>query len=108
MVVELEEHALKVPSSAVFSAPKYLSIIANVEKVTYIGALELFLGKEVNLSSLAASLGLSPLLRGALIEQQIRSLERRFWKPEVRPIIMHLLRDAADVYSASHPLRRAR
>jgi hypothetical protein len=108
MAAELEEHALKVPSSAVFSAPKYLSIIANVEKVTYIGALELFLGKEVDLSSLATSLGLSPLLCGALIEQQIRSLERRFWKPEVRPIIMHLLRNAAGVYSTSHPLRRAR
>lgn len=108
MAVELEEHVLNVPSSAVFSAPKYLSIITNVEKVTYIGALELFLGKDVNLSSLAASLGLSPLLCGALIEQQIRFLERRFWKSEVRPIIMHLLRDAAGVYSTSHPLRQAR
>jgi hypothetical protein len=79
-----------------------------VEKITYIGALELFLGNEVNLSPLAASLGLSPLMRGALIEQQIRSLERSFWKPEVRPIIVHLLQDAADVYSTSHPLRQAR
>jgi len=99
---------MRVPSSAVFLPPKYTSIATILEKITYIGVLELFLGKDVDLGVFAASLGLSSAICGAIIECQIRLLEKSFWKPEVRPVIMHLLQNAADVYTASHPLRQAR
>lgn len=104
----LEEDIQTLPSFSVFSNPKYIHIVTNIEKITYIGTLELFLGTEVTLSSMATSLQLSPALCGAIIEQQIRSLERSSWKPEVKPVVLNLLQEAANAYSDSHPLRQVR
>lgn len=108
LAVDLEFHARTSPSSAILSDPKYLQIITNIEKITYIGTLELFLGREVSLVPMAASLRLSPEVCGAIGEQQVTSLQRSFWKPEARLVIQHLLQESADVYSSSNPLRLVR
>lgn len=98
--------------------------MALVDRVTYIGACELFfLPEEVSLHTTlrrAASIQdaqsrLDPSIVGILLERQSCSLQPSKWKEGVRAISIQLLKDALDIYhskaedgSMIMPIRRAR
>ena len=104
-------------------------LVSLVDRISYIGACELFLPMEdVSLKSAVncattpeTSHGAnSPIVHsrivGALLERQLDSLEPSRWKESVRGVFVRLLRDALDVYrvedvvdsSNRMPVRRAR
>jgi hypothetical protein len=62
----------------------------------------------VILGSLAESLGLHPVVIGAILECQIDYLNRYLWKEEVPRLIESLIRVSKRTYSSNHPVRHAR
>lgn len=105
------------------------SLVALVDRVSYIGACDLLLPpEEISLLSavnytISEHPGhssdhtiLDPCVTGALLERQLDSLEPSRWKEGVRSVQTKLLRDALSVYpgeysdsnSKSMPVRRAR
>ena len=110
------------------SSPAIKQLVGLVDRVSYIGACELFLPPEdVSLltaingaSSEAAShdatpAALNPAVAGALLERQLDSLEPSRWKDGVRAIFIQLLKDSLQIYSVltssdveQMPVRRAR
>lgn len=85
-------------------------LAAMIDRLTYMGAAELFLDGETSLlHSLRSQPRTIPTLAiGAIIEHQKRSLEESKWKPKVQRVIACLLEDLLSLYDEEYPLRRAR
>lgn len=79
-----------------------------IDRITYLGAAELFLEKEASLLKSLTSAGVPTLCIGAVLERQIDSLEASKWKPEIQRVIACLLDDLLVIYTAEYPIRRAR
>ncbi|TFY60535.1 hypothetical protein EVJ58_g5088 [Rhodofomes roseus] len=119
-IASLGEELGSSTASAVFEASPPLQQLAKIlDRVTYMGACELFLEPDVISAKhwYPVALG-SPspnaasqhkALVGALLERQVASLEGSRWKKGVDRIVQQLLRHALAVYEAAlFPVRRAR
>ncbi|OCH85114.1 hypothetical protein OBBRIDRAFT_891378 [Obba rivulosa] len=107
-------------ASAAFDSSSSLKQIAViVDRVTYMGACELFQGhSELSAKSWFKDLSdnASPenvqtwrCIIGALLERQMEGLASGRWKPAVRALVQSLLNDSLEVYlPAERPIRRAR
>src|SRR6266545_615432 len=77
-------------------------LVALMDRTTYLGACELFLPPDqVSLRSYSTK-GVDYQdfsITGALLERQLFSLEPSQWKEGVRNVMLHLLKDALEIYS---------
>ncbi|KZT63999.1 hypothetical protein DAEQUDRAFT_815284 [Daedalea quercina L-15889] len=105
-------------ASAVFEASPPLHQLGKIlDRVTYMGTCDLFLGHDlisakswysVTVSSAPNHAQRSAFI-GALLERQIAGLEGSRWKKGIDLIVQQLLRHALGVYeAAAFPVRRAR
>ena len=77
-----------------------------MNRFTYLGISELLLDvRSVSLRSIGID---DRPITGALLEQQIDSLEGSKWKDGVQIAVAQLLKDALDAYALYMPVRRAR
>ncbi|KAK2461139.1 hypothetical protein APHAL10511_006666 [Amanita phalloides] len=108
------DRARRLSSAALFEATPALKQLANiVDRVSYMAGCELlFDSAEVSLARESAWGDVErpeSVVLGALLERQISGLETSRWKPNVRLIVAHLLRNANEIYQADvYPVRRAR
>ncbi|KAG6850976.1 hypothetical protein H0H93_005845 [Arthromyces matolae] len=77
-----------------------------IDRITTLGACELLL-EPTAVSLVSLELGDAEVV-GALLEQQVRSLEAIRYKDNVSKTISHLLHDTLRIYGSSMPVRRAR
>lgn len=100
------DNVSKCPEADIFDVSEYKSIGNMIDKVTYIGAAELFLTKDTSLRPLL--LDARALVVGTILERQIRSLDLSRWKPEISEVVECLLKDLSETYGNDHPIRRAK
>jgi separase len=95
------------PSTLFESSPAVKELGGIIERISYIGACELFLPfKEVSLRAIRIE---EPAILGALLERQIQSLDIIRHKENVLPVLYGVLQDTVDVYrTAKMPLRETR
>jgi separase len=88
---------------------EHQQLAAMIDRLTYMGAAELFLEGDTSLLRPLQSRGVHPLVIAAIIDRQKRSLEESKWKPKVRKVVKGLLDDLSSLYDAAeYPIRRAR
>ena len=79
-----------------------------IDRLTYIGAAEIFLDDGASLLRPLRDIKVSNLVVGAVITRQIRSLDESRWKPPIQKVIGHLLNDLLIVYASENPVLRSR
>ena len=80
-----------------------------IDRLTYIGAAEIFLGRETSLLKPLQSKGIEKIVIATVVERQKKSLEESKWKRKVQRVLMELLDDLVSLYDATeYPIRRAR
>lgn len=104
----LVEQCSSTPADVVLVDPQHQSIYTAIERISYIGAAELFLGKDTSLRKLGEELRLPLPLVGLLLEGQIRALERSSWKQEMQTAIFGIFDDVLAIYMNGYPVRYAR
>lgn len=90
------------------NAESHKQVCAMIDRLTYIGAAEIFLEKRVSLLQPLQEANVSDLVISAVLMRQIRSLDESRWKPSVQRVIELLLEDLLSVLSKKHPVRRSR
>ncbi len=103
---EFSSKVLNDPSSDVFSTPEYKALGNLIDRVTYIGAAELFLERDTSL--LGAVRDLPSVVKTAILERQVISLNESKWKPAVGKVIETLLSDLLQILGDDQPIRRAK
>ncbi|TDL24888.1 hypothetical protein BD410DRAFT_766456 [Rickenella mellea] len=105
---EVEKHVQVTPSVNVFSLQSYQQIGSMIDRLTYIGAADLFLHRGVSLLEPLRTGGVPTCCIGAVLERQILGLDSSKWKPAIQEVIRALLDDLLLVYGSEYPIRRAK
>lgn len=87
---------------------EHAQLASMTDRLTYIGSAELFLDAQVSLLQPLQANKTHPLIIGALIERQKRSLEESKWKTKIQKVVQCLLDDLLLLYNEDYPIRCAR
>lgn len=87
---------------------EHAQLASMTDRLTYIGSAELFFDAQVSLLQPLQANKTHPLIIGALIERQKRSLEESKWKTKIQKVVQCLLDDLLLLYNEDYPIRCAR
>lgn len=90
------------------SSDDCLQFATMIDRLTYIAAAELYLGGKASLMQPLQDAHIPKLCTGSILIRQVQSLGDSRWKPAIREVVGHLLRDLVSIYGSQYPIRRSR
>ena len=98
------------PVSDIFDSQDHKAVGVMIDRITYMGAAELFLEENTSLlQPLRSSQHQhADIVIAAVLERQIQSLEESKWKPTVSKVIDSLFQHLVGVSTNLDPIRRAK